>query len=139
MTVQQLTQSSAPSTGAPVFRHALNNSPLTLNQYPNETVTAKVLEFRKTGKNPYKGDDTASAAGRVLYDQWCASCHLAAGTGRIGPNLTDAQVVHSRVASDIGTFEIIYGGGSGAMQAFGNRLTQDEILRLMAFVDTLKK
>jgi cytochrome c-L len=36
-------------------------------------------------------------------------------------------------------FEVIYGGGSGAMQAFGNRLTQEEILKVMAFVDTLKK
>ena len=139
LTVQQISQAVTPSTGAPVFRNALNNAPLNLNLYPNETVSAKVIEFQKTGKNPYRGDAAAAASGRALYDQWCASCHLADGSGRIGPNLTDATVVHPRVATDVGVFEVIYGGASGAMQSFGSRLTQDEILRLMAFLDTLKK
>ena len=61
------------------------------------------------------------------------------GTGRIGPNLTDALVTHPRVATDAGMFEVIYGGAAGAMQPFGSRLTQEEILRVMAFVETLKK
>jgi cytochrome c-L len=102
-------------------------------------VTTQAIAFQKTGKNPYKGDKTAAAAGRVLYDQWCAGCHLADGSGRIGSNIVDAQVTYPRVATDTGMFEVIYGGASGAMQAFGNRLTQDEILRLMSFVDSIKK
>jgi hypothetical protein len=53
--------------------------------------------------------------------------------------LIDAQVVHPRVPTDIGTFEVIYAGGTGAMQPFGNRLTQEELLKIMAFLDTLKK
>jgi cytochrome c-L len=37
-------------------------------------------------------------------------------------------------------FEIIYGGASGAMQSFARRgLTQDQILRIMAYVRSLKK
>jgi cytochrome c(L) len=138
LTVQQLTQ-GIPSTGAPAFRNALSNSPITLNLYPNETITTKVLEFHRTGNNPLRGDADAAAAGRILYDQWCASCHLADATGRIGPSLIDAQVVHPRVSTDIGTFEVIYAGGTGAMQPFGNRLTQEELLKIMAFLDTLKK
>src|SRR6185436_8736204 len=137
LTTQQLTQAS-PSTGAPGFRNALNNSPITLNLYPNETVTLKVLEFHKTGNNPFRGDAGAAGAGRALYDQWCASCHLADATGRIGPNLIDAEVVHPRAATDVGMFEIIYAGGTGAMQAFGSRLTQEEILEIMAFLATVK-
>ena len=43
------------------------------------------------------------------------------------------------MAGDVGLFEVIYGGATGAMQAFGNRLTQDEILKMMAFIDSLKK
>ena len=39
----------------------------------------------------------------------------------------------------VDTFEIIYAGGAGAMQAFGNRLTQEEILKIMAFLDSIKK
>jgi len=139
MTVQQVTQATAAASGAPQFRNTLNNQPLNMSLYPNETLTTEAIQFRRTGRNPYKGDTGAAASGRALYDQWCASCHLADGAGRIGPNLTDATVVHPRVATDVGLFEIIYGGGSGAMQSFGNRLTQDEILRVMAFVETLKK
>jgi cytochrome c-L len=139
MTVQQVTQATAAASGAPQFRNTLNNQPLNMSLYPNETLTTEAIQFRRTGRNPYKGDTSAAASGRALYDQWCASCHLADGAGRIGPNLTDTTVVHPRVATDVGLFEIIYGGGSGAMQSFGNRLTQDEILRVMAFVETLKK
>jgi cytochrome c(L) len=139
LTVQQISQATAPASGAPVFRHALTNQPLALNAYPNETVTAKVLEFQRTGKNPYNGDKDAAAAGRTHYDQWCAACHLADGTGRIGSNLTDAQVTYPRVANDVGMFEVIYGGATGAMQGFGARLTQDEILKMMAFIESLKK
>jgi len=79
------------------------------------------------------------AQGRQLYDQWCASCHLADATGRIGPNLIDANYAHPRVATDVGTFEVIYAGGAGAMQPFGKTLTQEEILKVMAFLDSLKK
>jgi len=139
LTVQQVTQLTAPTTGAPAFRSTLTNQPLKLNLYPNETVTAKAIEFQKTGKNPYKADKDAIAAGRATYDQWCAACHLADGTGRIGSNLVDGQVTYPRVANDVGMFEAIYGGASGAMQAFGNRLTQDEILKMMAFIESIKK
>jgi cytochrome c(L) len=140
LTVQQISQvTSTSGSGAPTFRHPLTNQAIKLDKYPNETVSTKVLDFQKSGKNPYSGDKEAIANGRTFYDQWCAACHLADGAGRIGSNLTDAQVTYPRVANDVGMFEVIYAGASGAMQPFGNRLTQDEILRLMAFIDTLKK
>ena len=139
LTVQQITEATTPGGGAPSFRNALTNAPFETNMYPNETVTPKVLDFHRTGNNPFKGEANAAAAGRVLYDQWCASCHLSDATGRIGPNLVDQQYVHPRVATEPGTFEVIYAGGAGAMQPFGNRLTQEEILKIMAFLETLKK
>jgi cytochrome c-L len=40
--------------------------------------------------------------------------------------------------TDQGKFEIIYAGGAGAMQAFGRRITQDDILHVMAYLDELK-
>jgi cytochrome c-L len=110
-----------------------------LDKYPNETVTHQVLEFQRTGTNPFRGDRDAAAQGRALYDQWCSSCHLADGTGRIGSNLIDNTYSYPRVATDVGMFEVIYAGGTGAMQAFGDRLTQEEILKIMAFVSTFKK
>jgi cytochrome c(L) len=139
LTVQQITEAARPTAGAPQFRNALNSSAITLNKYPNETVTTKVLGFQKSGTNPFKGDRDAVAAGATLYSQWCASCHMPDATGRMGPNLVDDRFNHPRVNTDVGTFEVVYGGGTGAMQAFGDRLTQEEILKIMAFVDSLKK
>jgi len=139
MTRQQLTQALPTGGDAPVFRHTLDNSPISLTLYPNETVSTGVLEFQRSGSNPYTGERDAEAAGRVLYDAWCASCHLADGTGQIGPNLIDAQALYPRTSTDIGLFEIIYAGAGGGMQAFGSLLMQDEILRLMVFLDTLKE
>jgi cytochrome c(L) len=139
LTVQQITVINSGGGGRPQFRHALNNSPIVLDKYPNETITQRVLQFQRTGTNPFKGDRDAVAQGRALYDQWCSSCHLADGTGRIGSNLIDNTYNYPRVATDVGMFEVIYAGGTGAMQAFGNRLTQEEILKIMTFVSTLKK
>ncbi len=37
-------------------------------------------------------------------------------------------------------FEVIYGGASGEMQAFSKRgLTQDQILRIVAYIRSLEK
>ena len=44
----------------------------------------------------------------------------------------------SRGNTDVGLFEVIYGGGTGAMQPSSKRLSQDEILKVMAFAESLK-
>jgi cytochrome c-L len=85
------------------------------------------------------GDRQAIAEGERIYDRWCQACHLPDGTGRIGPSLADDTWSHPRTGTDVGQFEIIYAGGAGAMQAFGNRLDQDEILKVIAFLETLQK
>jgi cytochrome c-L len=119
------------------FLDPLTNEPLELR--PEEQVSPAVERFHATGANPYAGDQGAVAEGKEIYAKWCRSCHLDDGSGRIGPNLNDDQWNHARTGTDQGKFEIIYAGGAGAMQAFGDRLTQDEILKLIAFVDTLQK
>lgn len=142
-----LSLSSSPSeageTEAPAepltFTHALDDSPLdVLTPRPGETFTAEVEQFHVTGDNPYRGDEAAIADGRALYNRWCQACHLPDGSGRIGPRLTDDDWVRPRAATDKGMFEVIFGGAAGAMQAFSVRMDQDEILRLMAFLDTLR-
>jgi cytochrome c-L len=116
------------------FRDPLNDTPLDI---PREDVSPAAAEFHRTGQNPYAGDEQAIADGGALYKRWCQACHLPDGTGRIGPNLVDEQWKYARTGTAVGQFEIIYAGGAGAMQAFGQRLSQDEILRLIAFLDTL--
>jgi cytochrome c-L len=121
------------------FTHVLDDSELgVLTPRANETFTPAVEEFHATGENPYKGDDAVAADGRRLYQRWCQACHLPDGSGRIGPSLIDDTHRRERAATDKGEFEIIYGGSAGAMQAFGGRIDQDDILKLMAFVDTLR-
>lgn len=117
------------------FLHSLDNKPLKL---PVDDVSQSATEFYQTGINPYKDNPKAIATGSDLYQQWCQSCHLKDGSGRIGPSIVDNTYNYSRGDTDVGLFEIIFGGGTGAMQSFSNRMSPDEILKLMAFIQTLK-
>lgn len=125
--------------GEIVFRDALTDEPLEFQYMPDQELTDAVEQFHETGENPYSGDADAIAAGEDLYRSLCQACHLADGSGRIGPSLDDDDWLRARTDTDVGRFEIIYGGGAGAMQAFGRRITQDEILQVMAYVDTFRE
>jgi cytochrome c-L len=121
------------------FRYAIDNSPLDVAPKPGETLTDAVNEFRKTGENPYNGKTDVIADGKKLYAAFCQSCHLPDGSGRMGASLVGEKHVHERIAKDVGLFEVIFGGAMGAMQPFSKRMTQDEILKVMAYVRTLMK
>jgi len=121
-----------------VFRHVLDDEPIEFEFRPDQTITLAVEEFHKTGVNAYDGDQEMIAEGKKVWDKLCIACHLKDGTGRIGPSLVDDEWKHPRVAIDIGRFEIIYAGGAGAMQAFGRRIDQDDILKVMAYLKELR-
>ena len=121
-----------------VFLHALDDTPIGFTYRPEQEITEAVAAFHRTAENPYRDDPEAIAVGQKLYKQWCQACHLPDATGRIGPSLVDEEVRYPRVATDRGMFEVIYAGGAGAMQAFGQRIDQDEILKVMAFIDSLR-
>ncbi|RIA45429.1 c-type cytochrome [Dichotomicrobium thermohalophilum] len=133
-------QDSAPEKkdGKVVFRHVLDDAPIEFEFKPEQEITEAVEIFHQTAENPYSGNEEAIADGKKLYNGLCSACHLPDGTGRIGPNLVDDKYGYDDIATDKGKFEIIYAGGAGAMQAFGRRLTQDEILRVMAYLEKLK-
>ena len=133
--------SLAPSARADVeFRHALDNSPLDLAPIKGEEITAAVEAFRKDGVNPYNGDADAVAAGKELYNEHCQACHNPAGTGGMGPSLIDDVFINKRANTDVGVFEIVHSGSSGAMRSFSIRgVTQDQILKMIAYIHTLKK
>lgn len=121
------------------FLNALDNSPLTISLRVGEHLTPTVEAFIATGENRYSGDAEAMEAGKKVYKRFCQACHLPDGSGRIGPNLRDDQWVYERTGTEIGRFEIIYGGGAGAMQAFGGRMNQDDILKVMAYIATFRE
>lgn len=122
----------------PSFRHILDDEPLEFEFRPDQEITAAVETFHATGANPYNGDDDALADGKKLYKKYCQGCHLKDGSGRIGPSLTDNKWKYPRLETEVGRFEIIYAGGAGAMQAMGRRMDQDDILKVMTYIDTLR-
>ncbi len=121
------------------LRHVLDDAPIELKYRPKQEITAAVEQFHCNGENPYRGDPAAIAAGKKVYKKYCRACHLPDGTGRIGPNLVDETWKYERTGTEIGRFEIIYAGGAGAMQAFGRRMDQDDILKVMAYLEVLGK
>ncbi|MGQ0662039.1 MAG: c-type cytochrome [Pseudomonadota bacterium] len=121
------------------FRHPLDDKPLDVTPRPNEQLTDAVKQFHLTGRNPYADDGNVLAEGQRLYRTWCQICHLPDGSGRMGPSLVDDVFGYERASTDIGMFEIIFGGAAGAMRRFNDRLSQDQILKLMAYLQSLKK
>jgi cytochrome c-L len=121
------------------FRHVFDKSPLDVRPKAGEVLTDQVKEFRKSGQNPYNGTADAVAHGKKLYSDFCESCHLPDGSGRMGPSLIEDYHVHHEIKTDVGLFEVVFGGAAGAMQPFSKRMTQDEILKVMAYLRTLMK
>lgn len=117
------------------FTHVLTNEPIPVMKADKE-ITPAVEQLHCAGTNLYAADPAAIEDGKKLF-RLCASCHGPKGEGRIGPSLIDGNFKYERVASDHGEFEVVYGGAAGAMQPMGRRFTQDEILRIMAYVDSL--
>lgn len=121
------------------FRHIVFDTPLDVTPASGEKVTEAVRKFHATGKDPYVGDPEAVAEGKKLYAQWCASCHGADATGGMGPSLVSESPVYPRTKTDKGLFEAMYGGAFGAMQPFKGRITQDEMLKIVAYIQELRK
>ena len=130
---------SGAATADVTFRHVFGDKPLDVSAKPGEQFTAAVTEFHKTGQNPYGDDKQALEEGKKIYADFCQVCHLPDGSGRMGASLIGEKHVYPRVADDVGLFEVVFGGAGGAMQPFGKRLTQDQVLKVMAYVRTLMK
>lgn len=136
-----LAASLAPSLAAIVFKNALDDTPLDVTSEPGETVTDAVRQFHDTGVNPYDGNAEAVAEGKSFYTSNCQVCHgdTLKGGAFGSPSLVDDKLRHSRVVDDVGMFEVIYGGAAGAMAGFKGRLTQDQILKVIAYVRSQKQ
>jgi cytochrome c-L len=129
-----------PALAGVEFRNALDDSPLDLSPIKGEAITDAVRSFRETGKDPYVGNAEAAAAGKALFEENCQGCHMPDGSGGMGPSLIDEVYSNKRADTDVGKFEIIHSGAAGAMRGFSERgLTQDQILKIIAHIRTLKK
>lgn len=76
------------------------------------------------------GGGAATVDGKAVFTDNCGSCHTlsAAGTsGTVGPNLDD-------VSLDAAAVDAKVRNGGGAMPAFGDKLSDDEIAAVAKFV-----
>ena len=134
-----LTIAVAPAI-AVEFRSALDDSPIDMDPIKGEEFTDAVKSFHESGTNPYNGDADAIAAGKALYNENCQVCHKPDGSGGMDPSLIDDTVVNARANTDVGMFEVIHSGAAGAMRPFSKRgMTQDQMLKIIAYIHTLKK
>lgn len=82
-------------------------------------------------------DETAMAGISGLFKGKCAQCHLADGSGNVGPNLTDDHWVNVTQVTDISQI-MIDGLATKGMPAWGDRLTETQIVLLSAYVAGLR-
>lgn len=83
------------------------------------------------GTNTGSGTDTSSG-GRALFVEYCGGCHTlaAAGTGgTVGPNL-------DRARPDLDHVVEVVTNGTGAMPAFGSRLTRAQVQAIARYVNS---
>jgi cytochrome c-L len=107
---------SVPVLAGVEFKHALDDSALDVKPIKGEEFTDAVKTFHETGQDPYNGNAEAIAKGKELYDENCQACHHPDATGGMGPSLVDEVYANKRANTDIGKFEIIHSGASGAMR-----------------------
>lgn len=85
--------------------------------------------------NPYDGDPAAIRDGERLYNWFnCAGCHGGYGGGGIGPPFLGEEERNAAI-----DFDFIYSGSREGMPAFGGRIPDDQIWRIIAYVHALNR
>ena len=86
--------------------------------------------------NPFQGDQGKVKEGAALFVSYnCMDCHGADGSGAMGPSLADGRWHFGGAAGEV--FQSIYEGRPEGMPAWGGRIPDDQIWRLVAYVQSL--
>jgi cytochrome c oxidase cbb3-type subunit 3 len=86
--------------------------------------------------NPFQGDQAKAKEGGALFVSYnCMDCHGADGSGAMGPSLADGRWHFGGTAGEV--FQSIYEGRPEGMPAWGGRIPDDQIWRLVAYVQSL--
>jgi cytochrome c oxidase cbb3-type subunit 3 len=87
--------------------------------------------------NPYRGDAAAIAQGKQTFETICLACHLADGTGLVGPSLVDPYWKYGN--GDAELFETVNAGRPLGMPPWGPQLGPEKIWQVLAYMETLPK
>ncbi|MCP3903919.1 MAG: cytochrome C oxidase Cbb3 [Planctomycetes bacterium] len=84
-------------------------------------------------------DDSVAMTGMAsLFKSKCTQCHLADGSGNVGPNLTDDHWINVKTLTDI--YSVINEGViAKGMPEWQGKLTDTEIVLLSAYVAQLRR
>ena len=86
--------------------------------------------------DPYLKDAVAIQEGSRLYGWYnCSGCHGAYGGGGMGPSLRDATWIYGN--SDAQLRDTLIHGRSNGMPAWGNKIPEDQMWKLIAYIDSL--
>lgn len=88
-------------------------------------------------RNPFAGDRAAMMEGRRWFVRYnCAGCHGDHAGGGMGPSLRDTSWIYG--SSEANIFASIAQGRAYGMPAWGSKLPQDHIWKLVAYITSLR-
>ena len=129
----QATQAQAPISAGP------GNQPTYFVEHPDHVQPGLPNRGRWAAlTNPYAGNAQRIAEGAKLFVAYnCLDCHGGDGSGAMGPSLQDNRWHFGGTDGDV--FQSIYEGRPDGMPSWGGRIGDDQIWRLVAYVQTLSK
>lgn len=87
-------------------------------------------------RNPYGDDPAAAATGRALFTGFnCGGCHAGYAGGGMGPSLRDSLWIYGN--EDAQMFSTIAEGRPYGMPAWGGRIPDDQIWKIVSYIRTL--
>jgi cytochrome c oxidase cbb3-type subunit 3 len=87
--------------------------------------------------SPFGADPQVRTIGSQLYHSYnCVDCHGMDGSGAMGPSLADGRWRFGGTPAEV--FESIYQGRPDGMPAWGGRISDADIWRLVAYVRSLE-
>ena len=88
-------------------------------------------------ENPYRNNVGAMSEGRTLFVRMnCSGCHGGRAGGGMGPSLRDVDWLYG--STDAQIFGSIAEGRAYGMPAWGTRLPEDQIWKLVAYIKSLR-
>lgn len=103
---------------------------------PDSLTPPQALAGYPASPNPFEGNRQAWADGKRIYSWFnCAECHGSNGGGGIGPPLRDDTWIYGDAPANI--FQSIAQGRPKGMPTFGHVLPDEEIWKLVTFVQSL--